>query len=352
MKNPIGIAGIAIEFPEQVRTNDFWRENYPELVESRSALNPFSSAEGTENLSNWEAAVQKYKRDPFAGGKERRILKPEESVIDLACNAVRKLLHVSQKTLDDIEMIIVSSMFPEHIDEGDSAYIAGALGYQGMCWSLNSMCASSLMALEIAHGLVESGKYDNIIVVATCTYSRFFDVSTSSSFIGGDGTGAYLVKKLKEQQGVLHSKFLNTAESRRLFYNEIDLSMEAKRGIKFTKGVTDQVTQMTQRFLTDLTSDFFVESPHSIKEIDFFICFNATAWYSDFFCAELGIPAHKTIDVYPRYGNISAVSMVAALYHAAEEKKIKENDLVLVYNHGFTSNSGMILMRWGDVAVG
>lgn len=347
-----GILAMAIEFPEQVRTNDFWKEHYPELIASRTAIKPFSSADGTEQLSNWESTAQKYRNDPFAGVKERRILKPDESVVDLACNAIQKLLKASEKRLEDIEMIIVCSMFPEHIDEGDSAYIAGQLNYKGICWSLNSMCASSLMALKVAHGLIKAGQHENIIVVSTCTYSRFFDVSTSSSFMSGDGTGAFLVGKLKAGQGVIHTHFSGTSESRGLFYNEIDLGLEAKRGIKFTKGASAQVSHLTQKFLSETVAEFFAGSPYAREEIDFLISFDATAWYSEFVAAEIGFPADRTIDIFPRYANISAVSMIAALYHAAEEHKIKEGDLVLIYNHGITSNVGMMLMRWGDVVLG
>jgi acyl carrier protein len=60
----------------------------------------------------------------------------------------------------------------------------------------------------------------------------------------------------------------------------------------------------------------------------------------------------KAIDLYPRYANIGSVLPLANLYHAAQEGRICENDLVLVYTVGAASTAAATLMRWGDVALG
>jgi 3-oxoacyl-[acyl-carrier-protein] synthase-3 len=46
------------------------------------------------------------------------------------------------------------------------------------------------------------------------------------------------------------------------------------------------------------------------------------------------------------------VSAIAALYHAASLKKIRKDDLVMIYSHGFSGSSAASIMRWGDVALG
>jgi len=66
----------------------------------------------------------------------------------------------------------------------------------------------------------------------------------------------------------------------------------------------------------------------------------------------LGIDPQRTIDIFPQYGNISAASTIVSLYHAVQLGKIRPNDLVLVYNHGFVASAAAAVMRWGDVALG
>ncbi len=60
----------------------------------------------------------------------------------------------------------------------------------------------------------------------------------------------------------------------------------------------------------------------------------------------------RTINLNPFYANIGQTFPVANLYHAAQAGKIRENDLVLVYTMGSSSNAGASVMRWGDVALG
>jgi len=352
MKSSATISAIAVEFPEQVRTNDYWLENYPELftADKKKHATIFSEGKNTEQLSIWDEEVAKYWDDPFGGAQERRVMQPTDSVVSMACSTIRKVLTASNKQLEEIEMIISTAMFPEHVDEGDAAYIAGELGYQGMCWSLNSMCASPMMALKLATGLIESGQHTSILIVSTCSYSRMFAEHRSTSFMIGDGFGAFLVEATEEPAGVLYSKFTGTAESRGLFYNAID--PDTQRRIHYTPGSSKLVAELTQRYMKELIAAFFEEHPITTDEIDFFISFNATAWYSAFFCKELGIPPSKTNNIFPKYGNISGVSVIAALHQACQDNQLQKGDLVLIYNHGFTSNAGLLLLRWGDVALG
>ena len=59
MSQPIGIRSIAVSFPSIIRTNDYFRENYPELIataEQKGLARVFSVPENiseTNNLNLW-----------------------------------------------------------------------------------------------------------------------------------------------------------------------------------------------------------------------------------------------------------------------------------------------------------
>lgn len=350
-RNPIGISAMALNFPEQVRTNDFWVENYPDLVVARATTKLYAGDEEKENLSRWDKAVSRFKDDPFAGAKERRVLRSDESIIDYAAGAVHKVLKAAGLSLNQIGMIMVNSMFPEHVDEGDAAYLAQKLDYNGLCWSLNSTCTGALLGLDMARNCVDTGRYEYVLVVNTCSYSRFMKESSSKSFAIGDGASAFIVSRLKGSQGIIGSKFLNSFRSVGIIHNSMSVTEDGQplREIVFTKGQGSKVGHLTKTYLQEMLEAFSADYQEEMGQADFYFSFNATGWYSSYFCSELGIPPEKTIDVFPRYGNVSGVSILASLYHAHLEGKIKEDDLLLIYNHGFASNNVMMLMRWGDV---
>ena len=60
----------------------------------------------------------------------------------------------------------------------------------------------------------------------------------------------------------------------------------------------------------------------------------------------------KTISVFPRNGNMGAAMMPANLHLAAQTKKIKPGDLVMVYGVGSVAAASAAVMRWADVRLG
>ena len=89
-----------------------------------------------------------------------------------------------------------------------------------------------------------------------------------------------------------------------------------------------------------------------LDDIDLFVFNNPTAWFADFGARALGVDASRTINTFPVYANIGPALTPANLYHAANQGRLRENDLVLVYGVGSVSSAGASVMRWGDVVLG
>ena len=351
MKRTPGITAIAVEFPQKVRTNAYWVENHPDLIEKVATKKFWATSEGD---SIWEQEYAKAGGNPFFGLNERRVLTEKDSIVSLACTAARKAAKAADLEINDIDMIIVASMFSENVDLGDSSPISRELDYHNFCWSLNSTCAGGLAALEIACGMIAAHRSQNIMVITTCSYSQFFDTSEIPSIGVGDGTAAFVVSELDQEDFLLHAKKTNSFRALGAFYNAMKYSPEKGviRTIDYTRDAGRRFGILTPQFFRDTCVQLLIESEYSIEDIDFFVSYNATGWYSNYCVRELNLPPEKTIDILPRYGNISCVSTIAALYHAQEENKIKPGDLILLFNHGFSSNNIAMILKWGDVKLG
>ncbi|HLO52360.1 MAG TPA: 3-oxoacyl-[acyl-carrier-protein] synthase III C-terminal domain-containing protein [Kamptonema sp.] len=358
MKEPVGIRSIAVSFPSEVRTNDYWRENYPELVEKaeqKSLAKAFTTIESDdEGLQIWSEEMKPYLSDPFRGTVERRVLGPGESSLTLENDAACKALKAAKLSVDEVDLMLVSSMFPEHIEQGNAAFLAATLGFRGAAWNIDSMCASPLIALQTACALIRSGEYHNVLVVTSCTYSRFFDENDTLSFFAGDGAGAFVVSALKSGQGIQGVKIVNTSDTCGIFSNEIATDKQGNNRmlIRANKNAGQKIPDLTLKYINECCQGALAAASATIETIDFFVCYAATAWYSSLCTRVLNIDPKRTIDLYPQYGNISAASIIAHLYHAAQAGKIYENDLILVYNHGFVGSAAAMVVRWGDVALG
>jgi len=362
----VGIEALSVVFPEHIVLSDeeivhLKKDgiNQPEkkTVDSfagQSSTTKPVSGESSSAQSRWNELSQKYKSDPFLGVKKKHVLKEEESILTYACDAAHRALKAADLTLEDIDMLIVSSMFPEHVDEGDASYLSAMLGFKGIALNISAMCSAPFVALKIAGDLIAGGANRKIMVISTCTYSRSFSGSWRVSKMSGDAAAAFIVGELKDGQGIVATRTVNSHKTNGIFYNTIEVTEEGgwRRQTKHVKNAGELVSHFFPQLFQETCVDFLASEKIDPESIDFFTSFNATGWYGEYCLEQLGLPESKSLDLFPEYGFISNVFCLATLFEAQKRGRIKENDLVLVYNHGFTSNCVSMLMRWGDVALG
>ncbi|BAZ49044.1 3-oxoacyl-[acyl-carrier-protein] synthase III [Nostoc sp. NIES-4103] len=359
MRQPVGIRSLAVSFPSIIRTNDYYRQNHPELIaqsEQKSAAKVFSSesSSNSQEIDLWGQEMTPYLSDPFRGSVERRVLGPGESSLTLEYRAACDAIEAAGLCALDIDLMIVTSMFPEEIVPGNAPWLAGRLGLRGAAWNLESTCTSAPTALQTACALVRAGEYRNVLVVISNTFSRFSDDNDTLSFLAGDGAGAFVVGPLEANQGVIRTQIIHTAETCGAFVCEYTTDSRGKSRmlIRGSKGANKMFRDSFVKFVQTCCRDVLASADVTLDQIDFFIFNTPIAWYSSVYIQALGIDPQRTISLTPVYANIGPVSPLANLYHAAQLGKIRENDLVLLYTFGATGTAGATLMRWGKVALG
>jgi 3-oxoacyl-[acyl-carrier-protein] synthase III len=358
MFKPVGIKAIAVTFPDTIRTNDYYRQHNPEMIakaEQKTLARAFSVAASNEDDSEpdiWTEEMMPYISDPFRGTVERRVVGPDDSALELEYRTAVDVLKAAELTPEDIDLMLVTSLFPDHILPGDASFLAGKLGLKGAAWNVESTCTSGLVSLQTACSLVQTGQYRNVLIVVSTTYSRFTDPNDTLAFLSGDGIGAFLVTSLEAEQGVLGTKIINTAETCGAFYQEFTPEAPNQMFIRARKDTGKMFVDTTVKFLRNCCEGAATDAGVSLNDIDFFVFNTPTAWYSRVCTRTLGVDPERTLNLNPVYGNIGPSFPFANLYHAAQLEKIKENDLVLVYTMGSSSNGGAAIMRWGKVALG
>jgi 3-oxoacyl-[acyl-carrier-protein] synthase-3 len=356
MYQPVGIRSIAVSFPSIIRTNDYYRENYPELIAEagKKTLSRVFSTTDSTSLNEFDLEMLPYMSDPFRGTVERRVFAPNETSLSISYSAAKDALDAAKLSPNEIDLMLVATIFPEQIVPGNAAFLAGELGLQGAAWNIDSTCSNAVVALQTACALVRAGEYRNVLVVICTNYSRFTDENDTLSFLSGDGAGAFVVGSLKPNQGVLGTKIINTASTCGTFFNELttDGQGNPQMFIRAGKGAGKMLSDTSVKFVRECCSGALAAAGVTLEQINFFAFNTPTAWYANVCARALGIDPERTINLHERYANIGPMLPLANLYHATESGRIRENDLVLVYTIGSVSNAGASVMRWGDVALG
>ncbi|NEQ18649.1 MAG: 3-oxoacyl-ACP synthase [Microcoleus sp. SIO2G3] len=349
----VGIHSLAVSFPSIKRTKDYYKENYPDLVahSEQKSLARLMSFDGLTPNNEFDSEMVPYLSDPFRGTVEKWILGPGESSLTLEYRAAMDALDAAKLSLNDVDLLLVGSFLPEQLGFGNAAFLARQLGLHCAAWNLDATCASTPIALETACALVQAGKYRNVLVVISCTYSRFFDEDDTLSWFFSDGAGAFLVSSLKPNQGILGTKTINTSVlCDQLFFKLVeDEQRNTRLRLQVAKGMNKVVGETAVGLLRTCCEGAIAAAGLTLEQIDFFIFNTPTAWFASFCTRVLGIDPERTINIYPLYANIGPVLTVASLYHATQLGKICENDLVLIYGFGAASSASASVMRWGEV---
>ncbi|MEA5571203.1 3-oxoacyl-ACP synthase III family protein [Calothrix sp. UHCC 0171] len=356
MHIPVGIKSLAVSFPSVIRTNDYFKEKYPDLVakSEENSLGRMISLSQSQPTNEYELEMIPFLSDPFRGTVERRALAPDESSLTLEYRAAKDALAAANISPSQLDLVISSSFPSEYIASGNAAFVARELGLECGAWNLDAACGSPPVALETACSLIQSGRYRNILVTTSCTYSRLVEESDPLSWFFGDGAGAFVVSSLELNQGILGSKTINTSilcDQLRVKGNEDEHGNQRLR-MQMSRNMNRVVGNAGAEMLRTCCEGAVASAGVTLSDINFFIFNTPTAWFSNFCIRVLGINPERTIDCYPSYANIGPALTLSNLYYAQEMGKIRENDLILMYGFGAASSASATVMRWGDVAIG
>ncbi|MGI0493628.1 3-oxoacyl-[acyl-carrier-protein] synthase III C-terminal domain-containing protein [Alkalinema pantanalense CENA528] len=353
----VGIRSLAVSFPPTVRTNQYWLDQFPGLVSpiQRSARlpQPLELPDNPSGLEMWLQAVTPYLADPFRGSVERRVLAEQETSQALEFQAAQAALQAADLPSEQIDLAIVASLFPDAVGPGGAADLAQSLGLGCPAWNLESTCASALVALQTAQSLIQTGVYQNILIIVSHIGSRSVNEQDTLAWAMGDGAGALVVGPVAASQGILGTQVLSTATTVGAYVHEWGMDAQGQPRIQTRTGENvSRLAETAADTLHQCCHAAVAASGVQLEDIRLFAINTPTAWYAQVFAQALGVEIDRITNLYPHYANIGPVFPIANLDHAARTGKIQENDLVLIYANGAGATAAATVMRWSKVALG
>lgn len=270
---------------------------------------------------------------------ERRIARSDEFTSDLCVSAVKDLMHRYNKTVEDVDMIIVATSTPDFPFPSVASIIQNRLNItQAGAIDLSAACAGFVYGLHTAHSLIRSGLHKKVLVIGVDALSKITDYTDRSTCIlFGDAAGAVLVEKDEESEdfvgfhlgsdgsGAQHvyqtslSKTVNGVEL-------VDTQYLVQNGREVFKWVVRNVPKSIRELLE--------KTETSLDEVDWFIPHSANLRLIEPICEKIGHPIEKTLYSLVKFGNTSAATIPLALDLGIREGKVNNGDKVLMYGFG------------------
>lgn len=270
------------------------------------------------------------------GIKERRIAK-EESVLEMAREASLKALETAGVKPQDIDVIIVATLTPEKKFPSTACLLQAELGSGGYALDISAACSGFIYALEVADGLISSGKADKTLIVGVEKLSEIVDwTDRSTCVLFGDGAGAVVLES-SEEGGILASRMYSDGSLWDILYAD-------RCGYIKMKG--RELFKVAVRNMEEACREVLKEAGVSAEEVSLVIPHQANVRIINSLAEKLGIPKDRFYVNIDRYGNTSAASIPIALHEAIQEGKLKRGDLILMTAMGGGLTWGATLLRF------
>ncbi|MFB3925376.1 MAG: 3-oxoacyl-ACP synthase III family protein [Syntrophales bacterium] len=283
----------------------------------------------------------------------RRVAADNECTSDLAVKAAIACLNKIDFSPEQIQGIIVSTSSPDRMQPATATRVQHILGAKkAFAVDINSVCSGSTFGISIADSFIRSGKYENILFIASEVYSRILNKTDFSTYpFFGDGAGAILFHaKNSTIRGVLHS-CLETDGSKSdtvcVPGGGTMLPFEKMKNPRsaFFRMKGPDVFSFTIDKAPKIIFRLIDEAGVPIESIKCFICHQANVNIIHRIAELIGISKDRFYINVHRYGNTASASVLIALDEAISEGFVVEGDIVATVAFGGGLSWGANLIR-------
>jgi 3-oxoacyl-[acyl-carrier-protein] synthase-3 len=267
----------------------------------------------------------------------------DETASKMGAEAARQALSNAGLTLADIDCLVCTSGTMEQNIPSTAALIHRELGGKLgniPAFDINATCLSFLTGLDTMSYLVDAGRYERILLVATEVASAGLDWSDKESCsIFGDGAAAVIIGKSPpaDSSAIIASHMETHSDGANL--TEYRGGGTRQPGNTYQPGQAKDFTfQMDGRgvfrMASKLMPDFFQQLLHSgqtpLDSIKLVIPHQASLMSMRLVRKKLGIPAEKFMVIAENHGNTIAASIPMGLHEAIQQQRIQRGDRVML----------------------
>jgi 3-oxoacyl-[acyl-carrier-protein] synthase-3 len=273
---------------------------------------------------------------------------------DLAVGASRKALEAAHIRPEELDMIVVATMTPDHLLPSTACLVQAKLGATNAgAFDVMAACSGFIYALSTAHNLVRTGQCKTVLVAGAEIFSNrldFHDRNTAVLF--GDGAGAIVVQATDEEGGILSTHLHADGTQYDVLWVPAGGSAapptheRIDSGGLFLRMKGPELFKAAIRLFAEAVTEALEHNGCTIDQIDLFIPHQANARIIEMTAERLGLPMEKVLINIDRYANTTAASIPIAIDEAVRDGKIKTNDLVLLAAFGGGLTWASALIKW------
>ena len=288
------------------------------------------------------------------GITQRHVVSENEASSDISTRIAVSLLKKSGIDPDEIDVIIIGTVTPDHFTPSTAALVQKNIGASNAWgYDLSAACSGFLYGLETGANFIASGKYKKIMVIGVDIMTSILDFQDRDTcVIFGDGGGGVILEPTSSKSGIVDSILhMDGSGGEYLIVPGGGSRMPATK-----KSVDDRAHYIKQdgktvfkhavKGMADVSEKILSRNNLTGDDISLFIPHQANKRIIDSAANRCGISEEKVLINIDRYGNTTAGTIPIAINEAINDRRIKDGDYVLLASFGAGFTWGSILLKW------
>jgi 3-oxoacyl-[acyl-carrier-protein] synthase-3 len=286
------------------------------------------------------------------GIRERRIASPDQPTSELALYAARKAIEAAQIQPDQIDLVIVATITPDMAFPSTACILQHKLGLGKVaCFDLEAACSGFLYSLDVADGMLASGRYKCALVIGAEKMSSILDwEDRTTCVLFGDGAGAAIIMTEGDGPNLLGFRSGADGSNPSLLHQPAGGSKQPasiasiENREHFLKMNGKEIFKSAVRVMEKATRELLEANGLETQDVDHVIPHQANVRIVESMAQRLEIPLEKFFCNLDRHGNTSAASIPIAFDEACNRGIFSKGEIgvLVAFGAGLTWSATLV----------
>lgn len=287
------------------------------------------------------------------GIRERRRVADDQATSDLCYEAAVRCMEQAGVTADQIDLIIVATMTPDHPTPSTACHLQRRLGAVAPAMDVNAACAGFMYGLVTASQFISAGNSKCALVIGADVMTGTVNPEDKKTYpLFGDAAGAVLLTGAENHPGIVSYQIgsegcggemlcIPAGGTRKALTAELQAE-----GEQYLKMDGRNVFKWAVRVFAESANQVLEDAQVQAEELKLVVLHQANQRIIDSAVSDLNVDSEKVFVNLDRYGNTSGASIPLALDEAVRAGRIETGDKILLCGFGAGLAWGTALMEW------
>ena len=283
-------------------------------------------------------------------GIRERHLVVNETTAEMSAEAAKQALLEAGMKAEELDLIILGTVSGDHVTPSTACEVQSKIGaVNAVAFDINAACSGFMFAMNTAYAYIQSGIYQNALIIGAETLSKIMDwTDRSTCVLFGDGAGAAVVKA--DETGLIRfvqnsdgAKGMVLACENRLNNNPL---VENSKDLHYVDMDGQEVYKFAVSTVPASINQVLEEAGLAVSDIKYFLLHQANMRIIQSVAKRLKADLDKFPTTLEHYANTSAASVPILLDEVNKKGLLQKGDKLVLAGFGGGLTWSAAVLEW------